>query len=332
MRALCPSTTRSSLRYGRACVNFSLGCASKILACTKSRPGWSFQIYFQLPLRYRKVEQMNPAVRLVRNYGIALIVVAALIWFPFTGFWLTILTLGLLPSLVCNLFLIHLAIAAGTGGLPRGWLAVPILCYGAWLGWLVWQTHTIDREISTIEGENRVAGPIEQNVTLVFPKDDELAIRARRHLAPPLRVFMGPIELPAVKESSQVCASVLDVLRARCATDPSSTPPPGAIVFHQLEYRHQGSGIYRYRYELTRNSSAVAIGHFNFGTLSAPAWGPLFRAGCYLIDNPPAWRCATSAMLRKVTFGQTGSASPYDPLYEKSDPVIATLAKMLGVK
>ena len=279
-----------------------------------------------MPGRYRMVEQMNPAARLVRNYAIALVVVAALIWFPITGFWLTILTFGLLPSLVCNLFLIHLAIAAGTGSLPRGWLAVPILCYGAWLGWLIWQTRAIDLEIGAIEGENRVAGPIERNATLVFPQHDELAVRAKRHLAAPLRVFMGPIELKGA------CDSVGDVLYARCATDPSATPPPDAVVFHQLEHRHQGSGIYRYRYELTRDSSASAIGHFSFGTLSAPAWGPLFRAGCYLIDNPPAWQCAMSAMLRKVAFGQTGSASPYDPFLEKSDPVIATLAKMLGVE
>jgi hypothetical protein len=278
------------------------------------------------------VEQMNPAVRLGRNYAIALVVVAALIWFPLTGFWLTILTSGLLPALVCNLFLIHLAVASATERISRRWLAVPILGYGAWLGWMVWQTHVVDLKMGMLEGENRVAGPIEPNVTLVFPEHDELAIRARRHLAPPLRVFMGPIELLAVKESSQACAFVLQVMRAGCATDPSATPPPDAVVFHQLEFRHQGSGIYRYRYELTRKSSAMVVGHFNFGTLSAPAWGPLFRAGCYLIDNPPDWRCAMSAMIRKVTFGATGSASLYDPFHEKSDPVIATLANMLGVK
>jgi hypothetical protein len=62
--------------------------------------------------------------------GIALVVVAVLIWFPFTGFFLTTLTLGLLPSLICKLFLIHLAYAAVTKSIPLGWLIAPIACYG----------------------------------------------------------------------------------------------------------------------------------------------------------------------------------------------------------
>jgi hypothetical protein len=86
------------------------------------------------------VVQVNPAFRLIRNYGIALVVVAALIRFPLTGFMLTILTLGLVPALVCNLFLIHLAVASAAKRISRRWLALPILSYGAWLGWLAWQT------------------------------------------------------------------------------------------------------------------------------------------------------------------------------------------------
>ena len=276
---------------------------------------------------------MSPVVRLVRNYGITLVVVMALVWFPLTGFWLTILTLGLVPAFVCNLFLIHLAVASATGRVSRRWLVVPTLCYGAWLGWLAWQTHALDLKLGKLEGENQVAGPIEPDVTLVFPEHDELAIRARKRLAPPLRVFMGPIELLAVRGSSQACVAVLQALRAGCATDPSATPPPDSIIFRQVEPLYQDPGTYRYRYELKRVSSATAIGHFNFGALSAPAWLPVFRAGCYLIDNPPAWQCVISAMLRKVTFGETNSASLYDdPLYTRSDAVIATLANMLGVK
>ena len=69
---------------------------------------------------------MTPTLRFFRNYGITLVVVSALIWFPVTGFFLTGLTLGLLPSLICNVFLIHLAYAAWTKKFSRAWLAVPI--------------------------------------------------------------------------------------------------------------------------------------------------------------------------------------------------------------
>jgi hypothetical protein len=113
---------------------------------------------------------MNPALRLFRNYGIALVVVAALTWFPITGFWLTILTLGLFPSLVCNLILIHLANVAWARKVSRAWLGVPIACYGVWLGWAVWKNIVVALEKSELESENHMTGPIPQNVTLCFPK------------------------------------------------------------------------------------------------------------------------------------------------------------------
>jgi hypothetical protein len=284
---------------------------------------------------------MNPTLRFFRNYGIALVVVAALIWFPITGFWLTILTLGLFPSLVCNLFLIHLASVAWTRKVSRAWLVVPIACYGVWLGWAVWKNNAVVLEKSKLESENHGTGPIPQNVTLVFPEGDlEFARRAKRHLAPSVRVFVGSIELSTIKAGQMLCmlAQPNDppfIKKSRCPTEPISQPPADAIVFRQLERPdpQSKSQTYLHQYELTQNSATTGdpvVGHFNFGWLSTPVWAPVFVAGCFLIDNPAA--CDISPKLRKVAVGETGYASEYDPWKEKSDPVIATLADMLGVK
>ena len=286
---------------------------------------------------------MNQALRLFRNYGIALVVVGALIWFPVTGFFLTTLTLGLLPSLICNLFMIHLAWAAWTRSVPLEWLVLPIACYGIWLGWVVGKTHAVALEKNKLESENHVTGSIPQNVTLVFPEGDlEIARRAKRHLAPPVRVFDGSIELSTIKASDMLCMLAKpndppSMKKFRCPTEPVSQPPADAIVFRQLERPdlHSGSRIYLHRYELTQKSGSAGdpvIGHFNFGRLSTPVWAPVFVAGCFLIDNPAAWLCDISPKLRRVAVGETGYASEYDPFEEKSDPVIATLANMLGVK
>ena len=286
---------------------------------------------------------MNQALRLFRNYGIALVVVGALIWFPITGFFLTTLTLGLLPSLICNLFMIHLAYSAWTRSVSLEWLVLPIACYGIWLGWVVGKTHAVALEKSKLESENHVTGSIPQNVTLVFPEGDlEIARRAKRHLAPPVRVFDGSIELSTIKASDMLCMLAKpndppSMKKFRCPTEPVSQPPADAIVFRQLERPdlHSGSRIFFHRYELTQKSGSTGdpvIGHFNFGRLSTPVWAPVFVAGCFLIDNPAAWLCDISPKLRRVAVGETGYASEYDPFEEKSDPVIATLANMLGVK
>ena len=286
---------------------------------------------------------MNQALRLFRNYGIALVVVGALIWFPVTGFFLTTLTLGLLPSLICNLFMIHLAWAAWTRSVPLEWLVLPIACYGIWLGWVVGKTHAVALEKNKLESENHVTGSIPQNVTLVFPEGDlEIARRAKRHLAPPVRVFDGSIELSTIKASDMLCMLAKpndppSMKKFRCPTEPVSQPPADAIVFRQLERPDldSRSRIFFHRYELTQKSGSTGdpvIGHFNFGRLSTPVWAPVFVAGCFLIDNPAAWLCDISPKLRRVAVGETGYASEYDPFEEKSDPVIATLANMLGVK
>ena len=285
---------------------------------------------------------MTPTLRFFRNYGITLAVVSALIWFPVTGFFLTFLTLGLLPSLICNVFLIHLAYAAWTKKFSRAWLAVPIACYAVWLGWAVLKNRDIYREKNKLESENHVTGSIPQNVTLVFPEGDlEFARRAKRHLAPSVRVFDGSIELSTIKASQMLCMlprpNDPPFIRNRCPTEPISQPPADAIVFRQLERPdpQSKSRIYLHRYELTQKSGSTGdpvIGHFNFGWLSTPVWAPVFVAGCFLIDNPAAWLCGISPKLRRVAVGETGYRSEYDPWEEKSDPVVATLANMLGIK
>ena len=286
---------------------------------------------------------MNPALRLFKNYGIALVVVGALIWFPVTGFFLTILTLGLLPSLICNLFMIHLACAAWTRSVPLEWLVVPIACYGVWLGWVIGKTNAIALEKSKLQSENHVTGPIPQNVTLVFPeKDVEFARRSKLHLAPSVRVFVGSVELSTMKAGRILCMLPKPndppfLKKSRCSTEPISEPPADAIVFRQLERPdpQSKSRTYLHRYELTQKSATTSdhvVGHFNFGWLSTPVWAPIFVAGCFLIDQPAAWLCDISPKLRRVAVGETGYASKYDPFNENSDPVIATLANMLGVK
>jgi hypothetical protein len=239
--------------------------------------------------------------------------------------------------------MMHLAWAAWTRSVPLEWLVLPIACYGIWLGWVVGKTHAVALEKNKLESENHVTGSIPQNVTLVFPEGDlEIARRAKRHLAPPVRVFDGSIELSAIKASDMLCMLAKpndppSMKKFRCPTEPVSQPPADAIVFRQLERPdlHSRSRIFFHRYELTQKSGSTGdpvIGHFNFGRLSTPVWAPVFVAGCFLIDNPAAWLCDISPKLRRVAVGETGYASEYDPFEEKSDPVIATLANMLGVK
>jgi hypothetical protein len=112
-------------------------------------------------------------LRLVGNYGIAFVVAAALIWFPLTGFFLTPLTGGVLLSLICNLLLLHLGYLACTKRVPLAWLVVPIVCYGAWLGWLIWKTAGVNQEKSGLESENHFTEPIEKNMTLIFSANDK---------------------------------------------------------------------------------------------------------------------------------------------------------------
>lgn len=279
---------------------------------------------------------MNPVLRLIRNYGVALIVVGVLIWFPFTGFWLTILTLGLLPALICNLFLIHLTCAAWTRRVAFEWLVVPVACYGAWLGWAIWQNNAVSSEKRKLESENHITVPVLQNVTLVFPEGDRLSVIVRQHLASPLRVFVGPSELPiGIKSFCRIV--VPSELARRCAVEPSSSLPNDAIVFRRLPDLSGTSVTYLRRYELTQNTATTGdhvLGHFTFGVLRAPVWAPVFQTGCFLIDNPAAWKCDISPMFRKVAVGETGSTSKYyyDLASEREKRAIATLANMLGVE
>ncbi|MGO9005629.1 MAG: hypothetical protein ACLQB4_07690 [Beijerinckiaceae bacterium] len=271
------------------------------------------------------VHNHKPAVRLVRNYGLVLAALAVVSYYPYTGFFLTILTLGRLPSLVCNAFLIHLSITSLRGTIARAWLGIPIICYGAWLGWLIWQRTDTYLTTEKLEAENSISEPVEQDVTLVFSQSDsELSKRAFNFLAPPVRIFSGTAE------------SGPDYI------PPNSPPLKEWLYFRQLEAPNpdSGGGAYLYRYELVRNSATNeqrVIGHFNFGRLSRPSLAPIFFAGCGLIDNPPAWRCEITPFPDFVPIGQIGDElynydpGHYDPFHTKADPVIRTLAKMLGV-
>ena len=93
-----------------------------------------------------------------------------------------------------------------------------------------------------------------------------------------------------------------------------------------------GTPSYRHRYEVERQSATGAsiVGHLNFGSLTAPMLLPVFVAGCFLIDQPAAWRCTIMPMFRKLRFGDLGPSNPDDFDDEDSDPVIANLARMLG--
>ena len=216
---------------------------------------------------------------------------------------------------------------------------MPIACYGVWLGWAVWKNIVVALEKSELESENHMTGPIPQNVTLVFPEGDTFAIRAKGYLAPSVRVFVGSIELSTRKAGQPLCRFIvhIDYLKQyNCPTEPTSAAPADAIVFRQLERPDpkSKSETYRYRYELTQSFATTGdrvIGHFNFGLLRAPVWAPVFLAGCFLIDHPSAWQCDISPKLRKVSVGETGYADAWE-LESRSDPVIATLANVLGVK
>jgi hypothetical protein len=286
---------------------------------------------------------MNPtALRLLKNYGIALFVAGALIWFPLTGLFLSFLTGGLLISLICNVFLIHVTYGVCTRRIAIGWLVLPTICYGAWLIWVVPQNKAVSAEASKLESENRVTEAVPANLALVFPEGDlEIARRAKAHLAPPVRVFIGSIELSTIKVRKILCMSPKPddppfIKTSRCPTEPPSQLPADAIFLRSLERPdpQSKSRTYLHRYKLTQNSAAGdrVIGYFNFGWLSAPVWAPIFQAGCFLVDQPAAWLCGISPKLRKVAVGEIGFASQYDAFNEYSDPTIATLADMLGVK
>ncbi len=280
--------------------------------------------------------------RLFKNYGIALVVAGALIWFPYTGFFLSILTNGLLISLICNMFLIHLTFNVCTRRASIGWLVLPVACYGAWLIWLVPQSKAVSSEVSKLESDNRVTEAIPANLTLVFPEGDvDLANRAKLHLAPSVRVFIGSIELSNINGTKLGCMLPRSndpsfIKDRRCPTEVPSQLPADAIFFRSLERPdpQSRSRTFLHRYELTQNSAAGdrVIGHFNFGWLSTPVVAPIFQAACVLIDEPSAWSCFMSPKLRKVAVGETGPTDLYDPSHRYTDPVIATLANVLGAK
>ena len=122
--------------------------------------------------------------------------------------------------------------------------------------------------------------------------------------------------------------------RARCPTVTNSEPAAKSLTFRQLEAPdpHIGAPSYRYRYEVARQSAtgASVVGHLNFGSLTSPMLLSVFVAGCFLIDQPAAWRCTIMPMFRNVRFGDLGPRDPDDYDDQDSDPVIANLARMLG--
>ncbi len=264
---------------------------------------------------------MKPVFGLFWKYGLALAVAAALTYFPVTGFFLPFFTGGLLPALICNLFLLHLVYLAYWRRIGLVWLLVPIVCYGAWLHWVIGKNAAADEEKARLENENHITEPIDKNMTLMFPENDSLAIRSRRHLLAPVRVFMGPIEFSADK--GQSCTSYY------CAKDLPPAPPTNPIVFHRLDKPDLASPIHIYRYELT--SGDRVIGHFNFGTLATPSRWPFFVAACFLIDQPSSWQCVMRPQMQELSVGGDW-IDHYDTGHLRSDPAIKILANMLGVQ
>jgi hypothetical protein len=249
-------------------------------------------------------------------------VVGALILFPYTGFFLTILTHGRLPSLILNLFVLHIGYLACARKISLAWLVVPVGFYGAWIGWVNSKSEAVYLEKSKLENENRIMEQFEKSNTLVFPDEDGLVIRARRYFAAPIRGYMGKVEFSA--------ATRLTCYDSYCGKEPFSPPPSDAIVFHELGHPDRSQPIYRHSYEITQNSATVGdhvIGHFKHGVLFVPTWSPFFIAGCYLIDGPESrWDCTVTPETRRIPYGETGSRP------ESPDPVIASLANMLGLQ
>jgi hypothetical protein len=283
---------------------------------------------------------MDPALRLLRNYAVALAVAGFLIWIPFFGMFLTFATGGMLISFICNIFLIHLTFVACARRTSLGWLMAPLVCYGLWLVWVVVQNHPIAAEKDRLESENRLTGDIPSNLTLVFSKNDiDLARRAKLHLASSVRVFVDTVELSTMPPRKIGCLlprpnDTPFIQKTRCPTEPNAQIPADAIVFRELERPNPQSRTYLHRYALTQSSAAGdrTVGHLNFGRLTAPVWAPVFLAGCFLIDQPAAWACHMSPKYRDIAIGETGLGSYGDISHRYSDPVVATLAKMLGVK
>jgi hypothetical protein len=263
---------------------------------------------------------MDAALRLAKWYGITLAVAAALIMFPPTGVFLTILTQGRLPSLILVLFTLHIGCLACAKKISLGWLVLPIGFCAVWLGWVNSKREAVYLEKSKLESQNQITASFEKSHTLVFPDEDGLVIRARRYFAAPMRVYMGKVEFSA--------ATRLTCSESYCGKEPLSPPPSDALVFHELGHPDRSRPIYRHSYEITQSSPTAGkrvIGHFNYGELFLPTWSPLFFAGCYLIGGPsPGWDCTVTPETRRISYGETGSRP------ENSDPLIASLANMLG--
>jgi hypothetical protein len=133
--------------------------------------------------------------RIILSYFGAAVVAYAVQLFPFPGVIVMFLFAGFWVSLILNAMLIHLAFAAITKQIPRLWLLMPVLAYGAWFGFQGVEWVKTSR---ALESNNYVSSPIPADADLLFEKDDPFAVVAKEYLVGG-RVFSGDYEIQIIQ-------------------------------------------------------------------------------------------------------------------------------------
>lgn len=260
------------------------------------------------------------AVRIIAGYLIAASVVYAAEVFPYTGIFLMFIFGAFWVSVILNVMLLHLAFAAATKDIPRTWLFVPLVAYGAWFGFYTANAIPIDRKIKLFEAENRIDSEIPADLDLVFDDDARLFAISVKEIVVGGPVFVGDHEIAFTNGDPEACMDksfrnnfnywrtpVPDYDDNGCIVFRRAATPLRSLRFRQtvhVPYGSQGNEQTVYSIELDDgNSTARSIGRFGFGTIQKMSPWPLYLVGCALDSSKPSWACFHGPLTRTIHYG-----------------------------
>jgi hypothetical protein len=243
---------------------------------------------------------------------------------PVPGVFLTMMLAGLWISIILNLMLLHLARSAITRDIPRAWLLLPVLVYGAFGGFQVVQHLQASRELNELESANHIDGPVARSLDLMFEKGDRFAFSARKFILSG-QVFAGDSEIQAIptqQAPSSDCGgggdpktSDVDAPNA-CAVSRAGSGPHAGLRFHQrVDTGYSPTAGQRTDYAIESvddDGVSKPVGRFGFGVVATISPWPFFWLRCALDDHDAgAWRCGFRPITQETHYGV--SAQPSGP-------------------
>ncbi len=213
----------------------------------------------------------------------------------------------LLPSVLLNLMLLHLAVSALLGRIPINWLVLPIAFYLAWALAVVLNRAQTDQTIKALGLESKIDVSVAPDVDLLFAKNDYFAAAVRRYLVGG-RIFEGSEELQVFgshdpndytkvecndlkyqkfgRRSGGILKKELGkIVLNDCTFSRAEQAPLSGLVFTRSQYQFPEDWPgHRYASYTIDEKSADGgnkrVGEFVFG--STRVWGaiPILNAGC----------------------------------------------------